>query len=82
MLNFQKKTVSKATAFRPSRLTFQPILRENRVASRKVSANHNDAYMSKHKMTQWSIYLSPQVAAFSALIESLGLDRVVTVYMV
>ena len=53
--------------------------RESGVADHKVSANHNRCRyrcVSKHQMAPWCIYTS------AALRGSLGLDRVVTVYVV
>ena len=77
---------SLATVFRPSLLTFQPIPRENLESpvSRHqpiTTAGITDACLN----TIWhhgALYITERRHQVAALRESLGLDRVVTVYVV
>ena len=55
------------------------------VASHKVSANHNRCHywcVSKHQMPPRWIYITERRHRVAGLRESLGLDRVMTVYVV
>ena len=76
---------SLATVFRHGRFTSQPILWENLESPvlryQPITTAVITDYITKHQMAPWCIYITERRHQVAALRDSLGLDRVVRVYV-